>query len=77
MTVEGPALGGQAARALGLGDPDVAEDRGIDGSTSVVWYSNRCMLYMLVGCVGGALCPGGLMRLRGHVFRLMILIAFV
>ena len=34
LVVEYPALGGQPALSLGLGDPDVAEDRGIDGSTS-------------------------------------------
>ena len=31
---EDAALGGQPAVSLCLGDPDVAEDRGIDGSTS-------------------------------------------
>ena len=41
VVVEDPALGGQSARALRLGDPDVAEDRGIDGNTSNGWQSNR------------------------------------
>ena len=37
LVVEGPALGGQPTLALCLGDPDVAEDRGIDWNTSVLW----------------------------------------
>ena len=34
MVVEDTALGGQPALPFNLRDPDVAEDRGIDGSTS-------------------------------------------
>ena len=37
VVVEDPALGGQSARALRLGYPDVSEYRRIDGSTSGGW----------------------------------------
>ena len=37
LVVEYAALGGQPALALRLGYPDVAEDRGIHGSTSGGW----------------------------------------
>ena len=35
VVVEDPALGGQPTLSLRLGNPDVAEDRGIDWNTSV------------------------------------------
>ena len=34
VVVEDSALGGQPALSLRLGDPDIAENRGIDGNTS-------------------------------------------
>ena len=51
MIVEGPALGGQPALALHLGNADVSEDRGVDGSTSDGWQSTRCFIATLYGGV--------------------------
>ena len=40
VAVEDAALGGQPAVALRLGDPDVTEDRGVDGSASCGYQFN-------------------------------------
>ena len=74
MVVENPALGGQPALSLRLGDPDVTEDRGIDGSTSGGWQSNRWLfatlyngVYSYLGDVANN--PGENIRLEKTVVR--------
>ena len=77
MLVDDTSLGGQPALSLRLGDPDVAEDRGVDGSTSGGWQETKWFFTILYNRVypylgDVAINPGDNVRMEKMVPRGLI-----